>query len=340
MRQEFLALNSLKELATLLGVSEDQLRWHSVRSNPTQRYREFVIPKKSGGVRKILAPSPGLKLLQRKINDVLQDVYQPRGAAFGFIKNRDIKKNAQRHVGNRWVFNIDLEDFFPSINFGRVRGLFINKPYEIPTSVATTLAQICCHNNQLPQGAPTSPVLSNMICRRMDNQLTSLARKHHSSYSRYADDITFSSRWPVFPEAIGSAELREHGGTTIPGDELLAVIAQNGFQVNNLKTRLQRASRRQTVTGLVVNEKINVPRGYVRDLRGMLHAWEKYGLKAAQGTFEEKYFKRDSIAPFMQVPNLSDLIRGKISYLGFVRGKGDPLYIGFRNRFQALDLTT
>ena len=218
--------------------------------------------------------------------------------------------------------------------------MLISKPYSVPESVATALAQICCHNNQLPQGAPTSPVLSNMICRRMDYELTSLAKKYHSVYSRYADDITFSSNWPVFPKGIGVAEFEVHGGATIPGDELVAVINRNGFQINNLKTRLQGRSRRQTVTGVVVNTKVDLPRGYVRDLRGMLHAWEKYGLKAAQETFEKKYFRRELRAPFIPGPNLPDVIGGKISYLGFIRGRGDPLYIRLRDWFKTLDSDT
>jgi len=279
-------------------------------------------------------------LIQSQINNILQDVYRPRQAAFGFIRNRDIRKNAQRHTSNRWVFNIDLEDFFPSINFGRVRGLFINKPYELPRSVATIIAQICSHNDELPQGAPTSPVLSNMICRRLDYELTSLAIKHHCTYSRYADDITFSSNRPLFPAAIGVAKFGENGGTTIPGDELIAAITRNGFRINERKTRLQRSGRRQTVTGLVVNRKVNVPRSFIRDLRGMLHAWEKYGLAAAQDAFETKYFNGGLRAPFMKVPRLIDHIGGRISYIGFIRGKGDALYIRFRGWYKSLDSAT
>ena len=340
MRQRFLEFRSTKDLATTLGVTEDRLRWHSVRSNPQTRYKEFTIPKKGGGNRKILAPSPGLKLLQRQINELLQDVYQPRRAAFGFIKERDIKKNAQRHVGNRWVLNTDLADFFPSINLGRVRGLFLSKPYELPRSVATTLAQICCHDNQLPQGAPTSPVISNMICRGLDYDLASLASKHNCAYSRYADDITFSSNRLVFLGEIGIAQSLDHGGKTTPGDDLVAIITKHGFNINDQKTRLQRNSRRQMVTGLIVNRKVNVPRSFVWNLRGMLHAWEKYGLAAAQTTFVSKFYNPDLRAPFIGVPNIRDVIRGKISHLQFVRGKQDPLSIKFKEWFETLDPST
>ena len=311
-----------------------------MRSNRRKRYREFTIPKKSGGERRILAPNPGLKLLQTKINGVLQEVYRPRPAAFGFVRDRNIMMNAKHHIGNRWVFNVDLRDFFPSINFGRVRGLFINKPYELPTSVATIIAQICCHDNQLPQGAPTSPVLSNMICRRMDSDLLSLARKHSSVYTRYADDITLSSNRQIFPAALAITQSDGFGGTTVPGTELLSIVQKNGFQINDDKVRLQRRTRRQTVTGLLVNEKVNVPRSYVRELRGMLHAWERYGMKAAQDFFEKRYFTSETRAPFMPTPSLLSVIGGKISYLGDVRGRTDPLYLKYREWFQTLDTNT
>ena len=307
-----------------------------MRSDRRKRYREFTIPKKSGGERRILAPRPGLKLLQTKINGVLQEVYRPRMATFGFVRSRNIRMNAEQHVGNRWVFNVDLRDFFPSINFGRVRGLFISQPYELPPSVATVIAQVCCHDNQLPQGAPTSPVLSNMICRRMDNELLSLSRKHSSVYTRYADDITLSSNRQVFPVALATSQDNGFGGATGPGLELLSVVQNNGFQINDDKSRLQRRTRRQTVTGLLVNEKVNVPRSYVRELRGMLHAWERYGMKAAQDTFERRYFRPQSRAPFMPTPSLFKVIGGKISHLGDVRGKTDPLYLKYREWFRTL----
>ena len=125
IRSQFRSLSTTEDLAAMLEVSIDTLRWHAVRSDIAERYRSFKIPKKSGGERTILAPSPGLKLLQRKINYVLQMLYQPRGATCGFVLDRSTKQNAMPHHGNRWVFNIDLEDFFPSINYGRVRGLLL-----------------------------------------------------------------------------------------------------------------------------------------------------------------------------------------------------------------------
>ena len=335
IRQKFHSLRSTEDLAVLLDVSQDRLRWHSVRSNSDRRYRRFTIPKKGGGERVIFAPNPGLKLLQAKVNNVLQEVYRPRPSTFGFVRRRNVKMNAQRHVGQRWVFNIDLLDFFPSINFGRVRGMLINKPYELPESVATTLAQICCHGNGLPQGAPTSPVLSNMICRRLDYELQALAVKHRPIYTRYADDMTFSSKLPTFPEAIAQAE--SIGGTAVEGQDLVAIIEDNGFAINPAKTRLQRYNRRQSVTGLVVNSKVNVPRAYVRGLRGMLHPWEKYGLAAAQRTYEQRHFRQEARVPVAPTPKLSEVIWGKIAYLGLIRGKGDLLYIRYKEWFGTLD---
>lgn len=147
IREQFLNLQCRADLANLLGVSEARLIWHAVRSNVNGRYSTFSIPKKAGGERSILAPSPGLKLLQRLLKDVLQTVYQPRSSTFGFVVGRNTKMNAEKHVSKKWVFNCDLEDFFPSINFGRVRGLLMAMPYSLPAEVATTVAQLCCHEN-------------------------------------------------------------------------------------------------------------------------------------------------------------------------------------------------
>ena len=336
LRERFLSVKSRCDLADLLDASEERIVWHSVRSKQESRYTRITIPKKSGGERQILAPSPGLKLLQRRLNEILQEVYVSRSSAFGFIRGRNIKLNASRHANRKWVLNLDLEEFFPSINFGRIRGMFLAPPYNLPSEAATTLAQLCCHDNQLPQGAPTSPVLSNMICRSLDYELSSLAYKHNCLYSRYADDITISSIAPTFPQSIAVAETEELGGPVVLGEELQAVISKQGFRPNTSKTRLQRRNRRQVVTGLVVNQKANVPRNFVRQLRAMLHAWERYGLEAAQHRFETHYYRPEIRARFVNVPRYEDVIAGKLAYLKFIRGRTDDLYIKFERWFRRL----
>ena len=193
LRSKFFGLETVKDIASLLDVKYNRLIYCIYRTNPKKRYYSFQINKKNGKFRNISAPSPFIKILQQKLNQVLKAVYNPKPSAHGFVINRSIVTNASKHLSRKYVFNIDLKDFFPSINFGRVRGMFMAKPYNLPEKVSTVLAHLCCFDRQLPQGAPTSPIISNMICGKLDSQLQQLASKYRCTYSRYADDITFST---------------------------------------------------------------------------------------------------------------------------------------------------
>jgi len=176
LRAGFFGLSSRPDISSLLDVDYPRLMYHLYVLPRDSRYKEFTIPKKSGGVRSITAPVTPLKIIQRKLNQVLQAVYRPRFSVHGFARKKSVSTNALEHSRQRYVFNIDLKDFFPSINFGRVRGLFMSEPFNLCPEVATTLAQICCYDGKLPQGAPTSPVISNMICSRMYGALQQLAK--------------------------------------------------------------------------------------------------------------------------------------------------------------------
>lgn len=189
---QFNNLQSIQDISGLLEVKIEDINYYLYRPR-IERYRQFTVRKRNGGVRTLAEPIIGLKIIQQKLNQVLQVVFKLRSSVHGFVKERSIATNAQIHEGQRIILNIDLEDFFPSINFGRVRGMFMAAPYNLPPEVATVFAQICCFENQLPQGAPTSPIISNMICSRMDSELQRLARRRRCIYSRYADDITFST---------------------------------------------------------------------------------------------------------------------------------------------------
>lgn len=199
----FFNLASARDVAALLEIPYSRLVFHIYQTREKDKYEIIHIKKKGGGERVIYAPLTSLKLIQRKLNDVLQNVYQVKPTVHAYVKGRSILSNAQIHSNKRWVFNIDLKDFFPSINFGRVRGMFHANPYNLPLEVATVLAQICCAYNQLPQGAPTSPIVSNMICGKLDSQLTQLAKTNKCFYSRYADDITYSTSLRKFPASLG-----------------------------------------------------------------------------------------------------------------------------------------
>ncbi len=173
---------TLADVAAMLLVSPKKLKYVLYARPVGDRYTSFSIPKRRGGFRIIHSPRKELKHMQQNLAAELYRVYRPRFAVQGFAIGRSIATNAELHLPARYVFNVDLKDFFPSINFGRVRGLFLKPPFSLPATVATILAQVCCHKNSLPQGAPTSPVVSNMICARLDRELTAVAKLHRCWY--------------------------------------------------------------------------------------------------------------------------------------------------------------
>jgi RNA-directed DNA polymerase len=332
----FFSLHTPQDVGDLLELPYRHLLYILYRGRHRYPYRTFHIRKKSGGAREISAPHPTLQILQSKLNAVLQLVYRQKPSAHGFVAGRSIVSNAHPHVGRRFVLNVDLEDFFPSINFGRVRGTFMAKPYNLPPSVATVLAQICCYEGRLPQGAPTSPIASNMVCAKLDGELQGLAKTYRCTYTRYADDITFSTTLPKFPRQLATAATglaRQH---LILGPELVSVIESNGFRVNASKQRLQFRDQHQEVTGLTVNRFPNVRRRLVRQVRAMIHAWTKYGLEGAEGEFRERY-GRPSRRPGAEPPSFRRVLRGKLDFLKMVKGESDPAYRRFRRQLHALD---
>lgn len=322
-----LDVRTFEGVADLLYISAKQLNYllYSRNSN-AHRYRNFDLPKRRGGLRSIQEPRRELKYIQRNLAGQLYKVYRPRNAVQGFRHGKNVKSNAELHCPARYIFNVDLKDFFPSINFGRVRGVFLTQ-FSLPHTVATVLAQICCHENSLPQGAPTSPVLSNIICSRMDGELTRLAKKYRCFYSRYVDDITFSKRTSDFPPEIGYAG--PTGGQV--GPELDDIIRSNDFNINEEKVYLQSNRRRQRVTGLIINQKPNVPRRYVRQIRAMINAWSKYGEEVANRTHAEIYYRR-TVRNGMP-PALSEVIHGKLEFLKMVKGAKDRVYQNLQKRF-------
>jgi RNA-directed DNA polymerase len=277
--------STLHDVAALLGFQPPALAYILYVKPPLAKYNSFDVPKRGGGVRKIKAPSPELSLLQQRLSDLLQNCVEEinRGRnwkddlAHGFKRDRSIITNAIKHQKRRYVFNIDLQDFFPTINFGRVRGFFIKDAnFMLDTKVATILAQIACHENGLPQGAPCSPVVSNLIGHVLDIRLCKLASANGCTYSRYADDITFSTNKPDFPSSIARRVPGEAHKWEV-GDKLEEAVVSAGFVINPVKTRMQYRSSRQTVTGLVVNRKVNIRTEYRRTVRAMAHRLFKTG---------------------------------------------------------------
>lgn len=307
-------------LVEYLGISESELKkiwWYRKRM-----YRRFNISKGSGKTREICAPNQRLKFIQRKILRVLKEIYRARNSVHGFVSNKSVKTNALSHFGARYLVNIDIKDFFNSISERRVAGLFIS--IGASPRVAEILARICCHEGCLPQGAPTSPILSNMICFQMDKELIRFAKGARCIYTRYADDITFSSRQPVTALFDGSLPPSGQFPPSSLNSALVATLLRNNFKINEEKAHYSDRHSRKMVTGLKINEFINVDRTYIRNLRAALHSVEVRGVKEA----EEKYHELRG-----RPGNLMLHLAGKISWLRFIRGQSDPVFRSIAVRF-------
>ncbi len=266
---------SLNDFAKLLGFKPSSVSYILYIIPESSKYLDLKIPKKSGGIRLIKAPTEKLKKLQRRLADLLNDCYdeinkksERKVLSHGFVKRYSIISNAKNHKNKRYVFNVDIQDFFPSINFGRVRGFFIkNRHFNLNPNIATIIAQIACHNNELPQGSPCSPIISNLIGHLLDIRMVNLAKKAKCTYSRYADDLTFSTNKRDFPKLIAINQ----GNKWIAGDKLAEEIEKIGFHLNTNKTSMQFKDSRQITTGLIVNKKINIKREYYKTARSMCH---------------------------------------------------------------------
>ena len=405
-----------------------QLTWFANPKLGRKRYAVFKIKKKSGAERCIHAPVKGLKSLQKTLSFVLQCVYEPHNAAMGFVRDRSIVDNAKLHVGSKYVYNIDLKDFFPSVDQARVwkcfqlkpfnlnkassvepqymkwedfkkehlktkepvtflkgKGrMFTNTPYgtlyvannfdkekdkyillgssslktkagkslegtlwlvnTIPDTsrldIANIIASLCCtemeverksetgewekvKRNVLPQGAPTSPVITNIVCQKLDYLLSGVAKRFGLKYSRYADDITFSSMHNVYqPESEFLKELHR-------------IIAEQNFHIKESKTRLQKDGYRKEVTGLLVNEKANVQKRYIKQLRMWLYYWERYGYERSSGFFLQQYIA-DKGHVKNGKPDMANVISGKLDYLKMVKGADNELYQKLKARFEKI----
>lgn len=277
----FNTIKSRSDLADYLNIPPSKITYILFKRGVDSYYTEFEIPKKSGEPRRICAPTGDLKGVQRQLADALwehqKSVYEELGIkpniSHAFEKGKSIITNAKIHRNKRVVVNVDLKDFFDSIHIGRVCGFFEkNKHFNLPHEPAVTIAQLACYQGKLPQGAPTSPIITNLICQVMDMHLLSLAKRYRLDYTRYADDITFSTndkafleRWDLF------------------FSELEKKVKKAGFSINEKKTRITYRDSKQVVTGLVVNKKISVDHAFYRKVRAMAHSLYTNGLYLADG---------------------------------------------------------
>jgi|GEM_PF-623386 len=326
-------LANLAELRQLLNIkSPKQLGYFLLASDDDGGpYTTHTIPKRSGGERKICAPKKQLKWVQKQILKHILSKVSPHPAAHGFVNGRSTVSNATPHVGAELVVKFDLKDFFPTIHYFRVMGLFASLGYAVgkcmfgtddsSNYLAPVLARLCCYTDDpamwgtatLPQGAPTSPAISNLVCRRLDARLAGLAERNGGTYTRYADDLTFSFK---------SAEGMNLGRLRWWVDQ---VCQQEGFTVNQDKFRVIRDSQRQVVTGIVVNDGVRVPRELRRELRAILHNCETNGIEAeaTKWAAARKKQKEDFDGT---AKNFPQYLRGIAAYLNMVQPEhGAPL---------------
>ena len=278
------ALSSAEELASALGTETKQIAWLTYHRGATviDHYAHFSIPKRGGGMRSISAPKRQLRTAQSWVLTNILNRVGIHEAAMAFRPKRSILHNAQQHTGKNIVIRVDLKDFFPSIQFRRVKGLFTHLGYN--EGVASILALLCTESprvaltldgekkhvaigeRQLPQGACTSPAITNILCRRLDSRLTGIAKRYGFTYTRYADDLVFSHADKEAPTGMLFTRLRQ-------------VIAEEGYTINDGKTRVMRPQHRQVVTGVVVNETPRLSRRDLRKFRAFLHHCETEGLQ-------------------------------------------------------------
>jgi retron-type reverse transcriptase len=314
-------LTTPAELAAALGISVPRLRWLAFHNEAATRthYVRFNVPKKSGGTRELAAPHKTLRHCQEWILESILDKLPVHGAAHGFTRGRSTVTNAAVHAGHEVLVNTDLKDFFPSITFPRVAGMFRGLGYS--PAVAAILALLCTESPRrtveyagvtyhvatgpraLPQGACTSPALSNRAARKLDMRLAGLATKLGWNYTRYADDATFSATGePAGRVGYLLARIRH-------------ITQDEGFSVNETKTRVLRQNAAQRVTGIVVNRHVAVPRKLVRRLRAILHHAKTEGLAAQNRNRHE---------------NFVSWLGGMIAYVAMVNpDQGRPLQIRF-----------
>lgn len=289
---------SCAHLADLLQTPLVQL--HSLSKDQENNYHIFTIKKSSGADRVIQAPIQKLKTVQRKILDTILHNVPLNQHAEGFRQKRSILTNAVRHVNSRVLVKLDIQNFFPTISYKRVKGMYLQLGY--PRQVATLLSGLATHQGMLPTGAPTSPAIANIISRKLDKRLVNLGRTTGFSYSRYADDMTISGNDEKIVKMIPFFR---------------QIIQEEGFTLNERKIRIMRSGRRQAVTGIIVNQKPNIDQREIKKLRAVLYNCQRGNLRE-QATLWAKKEKGMSHPHTYSITDFSRSLQAKINFLKMV----------------------
>jgi len=316
-----LGIDSANELSSFLGSSISEL--NDIMNSPL--YKPFLLLKKKGGLREISAPGPDLKRIQKQLNYYLQAYYlwiKPE-QVHGFVinphylgKHCNIVSNASIHINRKFLLNIDLKDFFPSITARQVKDLFTSRVFRFNDEIATAMTLLTTYQGKIPQGSPASPVISNFICLPLDEALIRYCEDNAISYSRYADDLTFSSDRPIMNDAFL---------------DIFSIIREQHFTINQKKLHYKTSNRKQTVTGLTVNAKVNVDRKLLKKIRAMLHDFTLNGLSEAARNHFNIQGTADSRSRLLFYYRL----KGYINFVGQVRGKDDKVYLRMKAAFRS-----
>lgn len=279
----------------------------SVAHNPLDEscYKTFYIKKKNGGYREINMPPRPLYRFQREIGRFLLEKKESQlDVSFGFERGKSILDNARKHINKEVVINLDIKDFFKSIKREAVEACLQSK-FKTNRTSFSTITSFVTYNGYLPTGSPSSPVISNYICEKMDQQIIDLCSKQKVSYSRYADDLTFSYNHILSPQEL------------IP--QIIKILEQYNFKLNKRKIKVFRKNSRQEVTGLTVNEKVNLKREFRYNLKAIFHNFDKLGYTETRKVFAAKFPKK------LFLPTLI----GWVDHYGFIMGKNDKYYIKY-----------
>lgn len=276
-------IENIYQLAAYLEISPDIIK--SCLFRPQKHYRTFFVSKRSGGERRIDAPRTFMKVIQWWILDSIAKNCPVHTAAYGFVQGRSFISNARQHIGAKHILNVDIKDFFPSVSTSHVETIFADAGYN--PDVSKALAQLTTFNSMLPQGSPTSPALANIYCYQMDVRLSALADDFGLRYTRYADDITFSSTVHIPQEVLGY---------------VADICGEYALFINGKKTRLMGINQSKEVTGLKVSDTgVSLPQHYLNRCRG--------------------YFHKAALHP-QDFANRISQIRGNLSLIQSVGGRG------------------
>ncbi len=301
-----------KDLGAFLSEVASQSLVNYILARKDSYYRNFRVKKKNGTYRYINEPLNQLFTIQKEFSHFFLINRANNYHSHGFELNKSIITNADKHTNKKIVLNIDLEDFFSNISTPRIIKLLLDK-FNVSELEAIKIANLLTYKNSLPQGSPSSPILSNLICEQLDDELDKYCKQFNITYTRYADDMSFSFNFNKLP--------------IIQVKNIIFIIEQNNFKINKKKYRYYYRNARQLVTGLVVNEKINVKREYYKRLRAILHNWSTKGLVYAQDKFIEKYGENK---------NFILTVEGWVNFLGQVKGNNNPQFLTIKSQLDKL----